>query len=895
MQFLRKELLSKFVFLSTLTLILFSLNSSQASAALTDGTNELAISAVTQFKTYINSNFSVTNVMSDNFYETGNNFHNYSYVFDYEVPGLGNNSGYVYFTIGNYLFTPAEEGDKQAFGDEVKTTVLGLEAVTEERGPDIDTYDSSDPDSWDGYYSKTVSAWCGMYKIYVSASLSIYGNSVSETGLRNVDSIINKGLEIGKITLCDGATSTETVKLTGKIIHIDGTPFEGAEIRVKTDKDVYENIKTDSNGVYSVEIAKDSTNVRVSANKEGYLAAAVSSIKSPYTVEDLLLATPEEYENEVKSALASLLKAANVSEADANKIASKLSFDYESYPDFQYKWNVMYLSNTIGENFWQSPDWETVAHELGHHVMRHLAYDIFSDILGEDHSLGEPTNNDTAYDEARAHMFAMIFLNYAENQDSLVIKNSSTKTWNYDYKTLETKYPKNKMTEIEGLVTQFWIGYYGESQIQNSPAKVLNDILGTQAKFYYANWREIRNITEWINTKKEYIWLNSDKTDRMKLAYYNRLAYHSGLQGLIKEMPVFTVSPDAVWEFEYNTDTLKISKGFFNVSSGTLVSIKVGNNEIKPHSSFAIGISDNGDILMWLKEGLLELFTGDVKVGEIEPQDGYKKLSQGSILDLTSSEISLLGSVNAYSNEIPEEFLTESLDVVEANFDNMEGWGYQESFGSWIAIIIGGLLTIGSIPAWILLTKKSRKTVIKIMVVIAMVLVGLITIIVAWPYEIYYDGATAEINDSDETATNDDTDTAMVEDEYGTVTIEEIGATMNIGDFATRGYFVTDTTNSSGEADYTFCVATSETQKYSLCDDSGMISLFMITKISADQFDEFTESERLTVETSIDLGEYNGYVYLLSHPNGFFPEDVDVPEDFYDVVEESFIVSEAQG
>ena len=118
---------------------------------------------------------------------------------------------------------------------------------------------------------------------------------------------------------------------------------------------------------------------------------------------------------------------------------------------------------------------------------------------------------------------------------------------------------------------------------------------------------------------------------------------------------------------------------------------------------------------------------------------------------------------------------------------------------------------------------------------------------------------------------------------------DEYGFTVYVGDYD-AGEFVGSPLVGTVET-LSFCVPTNQSSYTAGSCDSGYFPIFDITVMTWEQWSDYI-SEDSMYDVYTKVGDDSTYVYLFSHPNGDYPSDLPISEEYFDEVIVSFMAGE---
>lgn len=155
----------------------------------------------------------------------------------------------------------------------------------------------------------------------------------------------------------------------------------------------------------------------------------------------------------------------------------------------------------------------------------------------------------------------------------------------------------------------------------------------------------------------------------------------------------------------------------------------------------------------------------------------------------------------------------------------------------------------------------------------------------------YYDDDSADYDYSDEDVW--DTDEVVGDGgglpADGYVLNEAYDFAVYVGDYDNGFWSESDVDGAT--TSFTYCLATSTSDAGSLC-GSGYFPVFDITVMTWDQWSDHISEDSMGMDWYTKVGDDADYVYLFSHPNGDYPNDVPHSEAFFDGVISGFDASE---
>lgn len=222
-----------------------------------------------------------------------------------------------------------------------------------------------------------------------------------------------------------------------------------------------------------------------------------------------------------------------------------------------------------------------------------------------------------------------------------------------------------------------------------------------------------------------------------------------------------------------------------------------------------------------------------------------------------------------------------------------------DSFLFPICVLLGIVIFIvGIVVALVLVTKK--KIWLGLLIGIPLLCLGCSVVTGAafwwWDSDTYVPDDLSDVDvDTDEDYVYDDYDTDdVVGDSGGKVdgyaVNNEYGFTTYVGDYD-DGVFASSSVTGATES-LSYCVPTDDLELSGGLCESGYFPIFDITVMTWDQWSEYISVDSMGIDVYTKVGDDAEYVYLFSHPNGIYPSDLPIPEDYFDAVIVSFMTSE---
>lgn len=683
--------------------------------------------------------------------------------------------------------------------------------------------------------------------------------------------------EEGNKCICpDGTSYDPNLKkcitgVVGKVLHIDGTPFEKAQVVITLDKNKYSDQDgTDKNGTFVINTQNQTGSGKISVMGEGYVRVIkeFNTFKGPF---EITLATVEEYEQEVKKNVKEFLTDSGI--PNSSSLSNKFKFSYGDGPYYQNK--VIHLPT---EDYWQQADWDTIYHEVTHYLMEELAYDNEADV-GYEHDVYKKSNVDTAYDEGRAHFSSILFLKYLQNKDTIA-KQTNIPKYSYDNSIIEKA--GGTGNEVEGVIAKFWIDYFG-ANVSNNPAYVFKSFHVVNSAYYSGHdfERYPRNINEWVEGRAYQIWNNTNISDYQKVLLYKDLIMKVNTHHLQNDFPYIAATEDVNMTFNPISRVGIVFLGKVHIYGGRVEKIMNSSQAtvVIPHSDFVIiGFSD-GSMNVKLIEGKLEIANESLQVVDtIIPEDGYKKISNNrNISNLTDDEKSDLDS------EIKLIDFDESL-ITEINLTGNNDSNSTSSPLSWV-LICGGLVFVlagGVITIWMIIKKK------KVLIIIS---VALPTLCVGCTI------STIGVLKMENNPTTENYSPSTQENDSNNINDSNV-PNLNLQGFFENsennysiflGEYTFDTVENKSNPDwaesvYNYCYPTSNQDYISENCEDGYLELFSIAVLSQSQYDEIQANPELYVL----LGNTDNKYFVFSHPNGDIAVEGINSGEFYDSIKNSF-------
>ncbi len=220
-------------------------------------------------------------------------------------------------------------------------------------------------------------------------------------------------------------------------------------------------------------------------------------------------------------------------------------------------------------------------------------------------------------------------------------------------------------------------------------------------------------------------------------------------------------------------------------------------------------------------------------------------------------------------------------------------------WGVWNYLLIcgGSIFIIGGSIIFVILLKKKTGKIVGFIILIGSLCVGCTMGSLGVINWLGSSDGTSDIDTfdyegdiDDDSDLNSDASDVPDSDVMGFVENTDYNFSLFLGEFASD----TEVKKSSPDwalASYDYCVITKDTYEDPNC-GSGMYGLFNITVFDDEQYKtEVAESPMGDVYTT--LFSQNGINIVFSHPNGASPESVNIPENFYNEVIDSFVKLDA--